>query len=429
MSSAVEEVNVVVSQNDRSVLRDLAKRYRELCESERNEELIEDWRRLNNMKPCRPMIYANDNLLKDEISQQMPTCRVENDLLRGPEWQLSWSLHWSATIHDDRVFDLWLIVPAPRFQHPEGVWGIRPDKVRDGTSRGWRYMPVLKTIEDVRKLKATEHRVLDPNPPLALMLEDISGDILPVHVARHTVYDVWGGTDLCEAAGALFGLQELLQALYTDPEMVHEFMAFTRDAVLANLKQGEAAGDWSTPASFYYITPTHCDDLPDPSPDSHGAKLKDIAWFFHAQEFDGVSPEMFEEFLFDYQLPIMELFGRVAYGCCETLDTKLKVLKRLPNMTKILSGPRSDPACFPEAYGDTCVISWRPLAAIITAGYFNEEAQRTQIREGLAKLEGCNIEIHMHEPMTVHGDLERVRKWVRIVREETAKSTRRNDGR
>jgi hypothetical protein len=428
MSSRDEEVNVAVSQNDRSILRDLAKRYRELCGSERNKHLIEDWRRLNSMKPCRPMIFANDNLLKEEIRLQMPACRVENELLRDPEQQLTWSLNWSATLHDDRVFDPWWIVPAPRFQHPEGVWGIRPNRVRDSTSRGWRYMPVLRTIEDVRKLKATEHRVLDPKPPLALMLEDIFGDILPVHVARHSVYEVWGGTDLSEAAGALFGLEELLQALSTDPGMVHEFMAFTRDAVLANLKQGEAAGDWSTPVSFYYITPTYCDDLPDPTPDSYGAKLKDIAWFFHAQEFEGVSPGMFEEFLFNYQLPLMELFGRVAYGCCETLDTKLGVLKRLPTMTKILSGPLSDPASFPETYGEQCVISWRPLAAIIAAGSFNEEAQRKQIREGLAKLQGCNIEIHLHEPMTVHGDLERVRKWVRIVREEAAKVTGKSDG-
>jgi hypothetical protein len=416
-----ELATMTVSPNDRAILRDLAKRYRELCGSGRNAELIESWRTLNNLKPSRPLIYANDNLLKDEIGRQMPAGRVEHELLRDTERHLAWSLHWGATVHDDRVFDPWLIVPAPRLQHPEGVWGIRPNRVRDSTSRGWRYLPVLKTLEDVRKLKATEHRVLDPRPPLAVMLEDILGDILPVHVARHSVYEVWGGTDLSEAAGALFGLEELLQALYTDPAMVHEFMALTRDAVLANLQQGEAAGDWSTPVSFYYVTPAYCDALPDPSPVGHGAKLKEIAWFFHAQEFDGVSPEMFEEFLFDYQLPVMELFGRVAYGCCETLDTKLRVLKRLPNMTKILSGPLSDPARYPEAYGDTCVISWRPLAAIIAAGSFNEEAQRKQIREGLARLEGCNVEVHLHEPMTVHGDLERVRTWVRIAREESLK--------
>jgi hypothetical protein len=244
------------------------------------------------------------------------------------------------------------------------------------------------------------------------------GDILSVQVERHTVYGVWGGTDLSQAAGELFGLEELLMALYTDPEMVHAFMQFARDAVLANLKEGEAAGDWCTTDSFYYGTPTYCDDLPDPQPKAYGVSLQDLAWFFHAQEFDGVSPTMFEEFLFNYQLPIMELFGRVTYGCCESLDTKLDVLKRIPNLSKIVSGPRSDPACFPDCYGDTCVISWRPVTTIIASEQFNEDAQRHQIREGLAKLEGCNIEVHLHEPMTVQGDLARIRRWVEIVREE-----------
>jgi len=405
-------------KNDRAILRDLAEQYRELCESDRNQELIAAWRRLNNMDPCRPLVYANCGLLSGEIAPHMPERRVVDDELRGAERQLQWALHWNATLKDDRVFFPWMPVRAEMFSHPEGPWGVAPNRMRDEASRGWRCLPVLKTVEDLAQLKATEHRVIDPHPPVARKLEDIFGDILPVHIKRSTIYAVWGGTDLSEAPGTLFGLEELLTALYTDPAMVHEFMAFTRDAVLANLDQGEAAGDWSTADSWYYITPTYCDDLPDPAPNSHGAKLKDLAYFTHAQEFDAVSPEMFEEFLLNYQLPILERFGRIAYGCCETLDTKLDVLEKVPNMTKILSGPLSNPACYPERFGDRCVISWRPIGSIIAAEHFDEEAQRKQLREGMAKLRGCNVEVHMHEPMTVQGDLERVRTWVRIARQE-----------
>jgi len=126
----------------------------------------------------------------------------------------------------------------------------------------------------------------------------------------------------------------------------------------------------------------------------------------------------FEEFLLDYQLPILELFGRIAYGCCETLDTKLDALARIPNMTKVLSGPRSDPAGYPGKLGSRCVISWRPVASIIAAQCFDAEAQRRQIREGLEKLKGCQVEVHMHEPMTVQGDVSRISRWAKIAREE-----------
>jgi len=80
--------------------------------------------------------------------------------------------------------------------------------------------------------------------------------------------------ELSEAAGALFGPEELMMLLCTEPEMLHRFMAFTRDAVLANLKQGEAAGDYSTADSRYYVDiPAICDALPEPAPNSHGIAL------------------------------------------------------------------------------------------------------------------------------------------------------------
>lgn len=407
-----------IRDSDRCILRALAERYVQICKSDRNQGLQEDWRHLNNLESCRPLIYVNDGLLGDEILAALPERRMQDDLLARIERRLNIEIHWRASLGDDRIFQPWITIPAKRYSHPEGVWGIAENKVRDASSRGWRNLPVLTSMGDIQELKATEHRVLDPTPPLAEMCMDIFGDILPVHVSRNTVYGVWGGTDLSQAAGELFGLEELLMALYTEPEMVHAFMAFARDAVLDNLKQGEASGDWSTVDSFYYLTPALCNALPDPIPGQYGASLKDLAWFFHAQEFDGVSPAMFEEFLFNYQLPLIALFGRVTYGCCESLDTKLDILKRIPNLSKIVSGPRSDPASYPASFGKQCVISWRPVTTLIASEHFNESAQRKQIREGLEKLKGCNIEVHLHEPMTVRNELERVRSWVQITREE-----------
>jgi len=232
---------------------------------------------------------------------------------------------------------------------------------------------------------------------------------------------VWGGTDLSEAPGTLFGIEELLYLLPDAPEMIHRFMAFTRDAVLANLKQGEAAGDWSTADSWYYLTPPHCDGLPDPASNSHGARLKDLAYFSHAQEFEGVGPGQFEEFLFNYQLPIMELFGKITYGCCDTLDSKLDLIRKIPNLAKVVSGPLSDPARYPEQFGDDCVISWRPIASLVSSEHFDEAQQRRQLREGFDKLKGCNVEVHMHEPMTVQGDVTRIARWAEIAREEAGR--------
>ena len=411
----------MVSDRDRAVLRTLAERYRDLCASDTNRQRIALWRTLNNGEPCRPLVFSNCNLLWGEIGPHLPGSRVESEALRAVERWFHQRL-WEQTLGDDQVFYPWYTVRADMFTHPEGTWGVAMDKVRDKTSRGWRCMPVLRKREDLARLKATEHRVIDAHPPLARMLEDLFGDLLPVHIDRSSIYPIWGGTDLSEAPGALFGLEELLIALYEDPDMVHGFMAFTRDAVLANLLQGEAAGDWSTVESSNYLTPAYCRDLPDPQANSHGTRLKDLCFFTHAQEFEAVSPGQFEEFLLGYQVPIMALFGKVNYGCCETLDTRLHVLRRIPNLNKIAAGPLSNPALYPELFGGDCIISWRPLASIISWPSFDEEMQRRQLREGLEKLRGCQVELHMHEPMTVQNDIARISTWARIAVQEAKRA-------
>jgi len=411
----------MASNRDRDILRALAEQYRALCESDANRQKIAMWRDLNNMRKCRPLVLCNCGLLWGEIGPHLPEPQVESEELKGLERWFR-SRQWEQTLGDDRVFYPWYTVDAEMFRHPEGTWGVPPDRVRDATSRGWRCMPVLKTMDDLARLKATEHRALDPDPPLAKKLRDIFGDILPVHVKRSTIYPLWGGTDLSEAPGDLFGLTELLYALYSDPDLVHAFMAFTRDAVLANLKQGEEAGDWSAADHQNYGAPSSCDGLSDPAPNTHGARLKELCFFTHAQEFEGVGPQQFEEFLLNYQRPIMALFGKVNYGCCETLDTKLDLIREIPDLGKVLSGPRSDPALYPEQFGADCVISWRPVASIVARQTFNEEAQRRQLREGLEKLRGCQVEVYMHEPMTVNSDIARIAEWAEIAVQEAERA-------
>lgn len=407
---------------DQVIIRELAQRYAELAYSNRNRSSLERWRSLNNMRSTRPLVSCNIYHLLPEIDPHLPELRVENEELREIERWFQRAL-WSATLGDDHYFDPWFKVKANMYVQPGGIWGVSPEFVHDHTSRGWRNTPVLARLEDLDKLKANPHRVLDPDPPLARLAEDIFGDILPVHRSRVSVHHIWDGV-IGPAAGALFGLEELMLALYESPEMVHRFMTFARDAIISNFKQCEEAGDWSTADYWYYNTPPHCDALPDPQSGAYGAKLKDLVGFCHAQEFESVSPAMYEEFLLDYQRPILELFGRVSYGCCDTLESKMEALSRLPNLTKITVGPLADPARYPERFGKRAVLSWRPLPTLMVSEQLNEQALRKLFRDGFEKLRGCHVELHMHDLMTVRGDIPRIFRWSQIAMEEAERAGR-----
>lgn len=415
----------LVSAQDRRVLADLARRYSEACHTGANDRKVAFWRDFNSLRRTRAPVFIDLNYathMDEEIDAALPPPQVELPALRPVENWLQRRL-WQTRLPDDRVLYPWYPVRATMQTSPAGEWGIDMAVVHDtGGGRGWRWDAVIARVEDLAKLKPTPHQTMDPDPPLAGVLREIFGETLAVHVDRSTVYSSWGGYDLSTAAGALLGLQELLMALYEKPALVHGLMAFMRDAVIANLKQGEAAGDWSTVESNNYAVPPYCHDLPDPAANAHGARLKDLHLFMHAQEFETVSPEQHEEFLLRYQMPIMNLFGLVNYGCCESLHKKVALLRSIPNLRKILSGPIADLGAVVNAVGGDHIISWRPNPAIMVACGFDPAGVRRRIREALAIARGCHIEIILKELLTVQQDMGRLVEWATIAREEAERA-------
>ena len=394
------------TEHDRQVLRDLAKQYKDVCESDRNMSGRELWRRHNSLQETRPIVIVSSFwCTRGEIRQILDANQTEEfgdveDWLKLQIWQGSF-------VNDDTVLNPWFTVAAPRQRPEAGLWGIERDVVRDSASLGWRCLPVIRTFADLEVLEATPHKVLEKDCERTRQLREIFGDILPVHENRSTIYPMWGGTDLSEAAGALFGLEELLFLLYDKPDLVHAFMVFTRDAIIQNLKEGEAAGDWSTAEHNNYRMPPFVEDLPDPSPNSHGAQLSDLWFFTHAQEFEGVGREQHEEFLLNYQMEITSLFGLVNYGCCETLDHKIDMLRQIPNLRRIGIGPNAGVKRSGEAIGQDYVLSWRPSPTMVGPGYTLEHC-RDVVRQGFKDSRGSHIELMLKEMMTIENDPQRL---------------------
>jgi len=402
---------------EKQLLRDLGKQYLEICQSDRNQSAKLLWREHNSLRKTRPPVTIHS------FWHTGPT--IDRFLAPNETEAFGWVENWlkrqiwqGTNIQDDTVFLPWFTVRAPFQQPSRGIWGFDLDIAADKVSGGRRYLPVVKELEQLNKLEATPHKVLVKDCETTCQLRDIFGDILPVHEDRSTFYPLWGGTDLSEAAGALFGLTELLYYLYDNPEMVHTLMAFMRDAVIVNLKQGEAMGDWSLAEQNNYFMPPFVDDLPDPAPISYGAKLKDLWFFTHAQEFEGVNAKLHEEFLLNYQMPIMELFGLVAYGCCETLDKKIDILRKIPNLRRICIGPTANVALSADQIGRDYILSWRPNPSMVGPGYDLEKC-REIVRKGFQVSKACNIELMLKEMMTIENDPQRLIDFAQMAMQES----------
>ena len=161
----------------------------------------------------------------------------------------------------------------------------------------------------------------------------------------------------------------------------------------------------------------YADELPDPAANAGGARRRELWGFMAAQEFTAVSPEMHNEFLLRYQLPILREFGLVAYGCCEDLTRKIAMLRQIPNLRRIAVSPFADVEKCAEQIGTDYVLSYRPSPTDMVGYDFNPDRIRRILTRDLRACRNCHADITLKDVETVQGDPDRVRRWVQLARE------------
>jgi hypothetical protein len=139
----------------------------------------------------------------------------------------------------------------------------------------------------------------------------------------------------------------------------------------------------------------------------------------NAQIFSEVSPEMHWEFALKHDMRWLKRFGMTYYGCCEPLDKKMDILRKIPNLRKISISPWCDIESVISQIGADYVISQKPSPAILAEADFDHEKARAEIRDVLEKAEGkCHIEFIMKDISTVRRDPKRLWQWAKIATEE-----------
>jgi hypothetical protein len=201
-------------------------------------------------------------------------------------------------------------------------------------------------------------------------------------------------------------------------------MAFLRDGTIARLEYLEREGLLCLNNRGEYVGSGGFGWTRElPRPDFTGTvRLKDLWGMAESQETVCVSPAMFEEFVFPYQLPILERFGLTCYGCCEPVHSRWHIIRRIPNLRRVSVSPWCDVEAMAENLQDRYILSLKPNPSYLGGRVFEEEAARRELREKLARARGCRVEIIMKDCHTIGQDPERVRRWVEIAREESERA-------
>ena len=409
-----------VSAQDRQILRELAKKQVFYANQECNLKRREEWYRHNELQGERPLIHLEMGTFEQEILPERMQC--SGDFARQIERTLYGNFLNQELFDDDRVtpdyygmgYDSYFTL----FGLPVKVEGARD--AAGNASVGHHFIPQIQDLEeDWEKLGETQFGV---NPRASLerkaALEEIFGDILPVRLEGSCLYSV-----PTQMVVHLMSMETMMFSMYDYPELFKEMMRRIADDTLAYYRLLEKEGlILPTTGGGFLGQGSWCYNHTLPQGKAPGSYTAGDVWgFMDSQETVGISPEMFEEFIFPCYKKISESFGLISYGCCEPVDPVWdNCISKLANLRKVSISPWCNEEYMGERLrGSKIIFHRKPSPNYLGTGTtLDEEAFRSHIRKSLQAAKGCCMEITQRDVYTINKDVKKAKRYVDIIKEE-----------
>jgi len=412
-----------VEQEDIRILRELYQRKAEIAADPVMQERRQLWTRHAALESQRPMILAETSGVLDELLPESDL-RCTHEWARAVERGLRELIFRHEQVGDDSVVEPWIQYGWAITQGDFGVTTVLVRGDNEGKLASYHWDPPIKDLErDLDRLHFRDLQVdRERTAAWGQFLEEHFGDILPVRLRA----SYWWTTGLTWSAINLIGLEPLMVAMYDHPRELHRLMAFLSDEFMhyldwfeqENLLSLNNENDYVGSGSQGFTT-----ELPQPDwRPGDPVRVRDVWGLSESQETVGISPRMFEEFVFPYQLPVISRFGLSYYGCCEPVDSRWKIIRRIPNLRRISVSPWSNQEKMAEMLGRDYIFCRKPNPTLISTPHFDEDAIREDLRKTLRAARGCSLEFAMKDVHTLSNQPWRLGRWVALAREVSAQA-------
>jgi len=399
-----------VSPDDVKVLRELAAHLSEIASLPEQKEKRTLWYAHNALEKTRPLVFCDpENGWNEIIPFSEMRCRGR----LASEWEmvLRKEIYWGQTMGDDKVVDAVFNV-SHVFE--ESDWGF-PHRPRRASANGsYHWDPPLTDYGMMDVLHSPKIIVdVEASDKVMEIAREIFAGLLDVR--RKTAW--WWTLGMTWTLINLRGMQQMMIDMYDHPKELHRLMAILRDGHLAKLDYLEQNGLLFSNTDNTYVGSGGFGFTEELHSSGH-VRTADMWGFCESQETVGISPKLFEEFIFPYQYPIMERFGLNCYGCCEPLDLRWKVIRNFPRLRRISVSNWADIAKMVDHLEDRYIFSYKPLPTDLAGGRFDEERIRRKLMTFFQQTRNCRVEIIMKDNHTFGGRPENAADWCRVAREE-----------
>lgn len=410
------------STKDRETLRNLAQIQLETANSEKNKTRVAEWKKHNALKGDRPMIHIETGTFAQEVVT--PRLRCEDELARSLEWNLIHNTINLREYDDDKIVTDYFPVGINSHFNPFGHVVTRETATDSAgnESLGHQFEHWIQDLEDDwEKLQDSDFGVdMKSTEAYKTAAQEAFGDILPAKLEGGCLYAV-----PTQNIVHIMSMESMFFAMYDYPDLFKEMMDRMAKDYIAYFKYLEKGGFLLPTTDFQGVgqgTWAFTDELKKEGP----LKTTDLWGFMDSQETVGVSKEMFAEFIFPCYKKISQCFGLLSYGCCEPVDAFWDMIKTLPNLRKVSVSPWCNQEFMAnELRGSKTIFHRKPSPNYLGVGAnLDEEAFRAHIGETIRIARGCKLEITQRDVYTVNHSVEKVHRYVEIIREEIEKGWR-----
>ncbi len=414
---------IVLRPAEKDILRRLVADLAEIAALPVHREKALLWRRLNDLDSVRPMVWINEIPWHEMDVDGELTLRCDHPWARDLESTLRRTIYqWRHMPGDMIVGDALecpLALHSSDFGILEEVDVERTDAASDVVSR--HYHIQIRDWPDLEKIRmpaVTHHEAVTARWEAAM--QEIAAGLMPVRRVgqTHIWFTPW------DWLIRWWGVQEAMVDMIDRPDFVHAAVERMVDAWMTELDQFVELNALALDCNATRIGSGgygYAGTLPGEPFDPARVGPHNMWGCSNAQIFSEVSPEMHWEFALKHDLRWLRRWGLTYYGCCEQLDGKIDLLRRIPNLRKISVSPwcRTDRAV--AAIGADYVMSRKPTPAIFAEDVWRPEKARADLREFLDRARGGHVELIMKDISTVRREPRRLWEWSRIAMDEAAR--------
>ena len=405
-----------LTAKDVKILRDIGEEYMETATLPVQEEKIKLWRALNRGKMERPMVVIDQLPINELNVNGELNCLVKDPFWRKIEFELRFSLYRWKHFPVDMVLDPFITIPKAIENSGYGITSdtdiLHSDPKGEVVSQ--HYNNQINTMEDLGKIK--DMVITYDEKTSKLWLEQAShifDGIAPVRSSGGLQFHlgVW------DVLSQLMGIENIYFDLVDRPELLHGAIGRLTDSTLAGIKQANELKIHNDTINTCHCSYIYTDELLPSSGEGRGPLSKNSWAFGLAQLFSSVSPSITEEFEIPYITKMAKEFGMIYYGCCDRLDDRLDLIKRIPNLKKVSCSPWSDRHAFAEKIGEDLIMSSKPTPAYIAMENVDYDVIKSDLLETAkaAKDNNVNLEIILKDISTVKYQPDRITKWADIA--------------